>query len=88
LRHTNFRAHTKLAQLHFAQFTEDKVGHTLYVDKQKEVSRKLKEQGVDRKDRDLSEERHYKFLKDMNPEEAKELKAHYASSFSQISHLL
>lgn len=77
LRRTNFRAHTKLAQLHFAQFTEDKVGHTLYLDKREEVSRALKDQNTDGKH--LSEEKLYKFLRDMNPDDAKEFKAHHAS---------
>jgi hypothetical protein len=77
LRRTNFRAHTKLAQLHFAQFIEDKVGHTLYVDKREEVFRALKDQMLDGKD--LSEERLYKFLRDINPDDAREFKGHHAS---------
>jgi hypothetical protein len=77
LRRTNFRAHTKLAQLHFAQFTEDKVGHTLYADKREEVSREVKGQGSEEKD--ISEEKLYKTLKEANPDEAKELKAQHSS---------
>jgi hypothetical protein len=77
LRRTNFRAHTKLAQLHFAQFTEDKVGHTLYLDKREEMSRVLKDQEIDGKD--LSEQKLHKFLRDMHPDDAKEFRTHHAS---------
>jgi hypothetical protein len=77
LRRTNFRAHTKLAQLHFAQFTEDKVGHALYADDREDVLREMKLKGVAAED--LTEKNIYKTLKEKNPEEAKEFKDHHAS---------
>ena len=77
LRRTNFRAHTKLAQLHFAQFTEDKVGHAIYSDDRDEVLREMKLRGV--APDDVTEKNIYKALKEKNPEEAKEFKEHHAS---------
>lgn len=77
LRRTNFRAHTKLAQLHFAQFTEDKVGHALYSDDREEVLREMTLRGV--APDDVTEKNIYKSLKQRNPEEAKEFKDHHAS---------
>ncbi len=77
LRRTNFRAHTRLAQLHFAQFTEDKVGHVLYGDDREELMREMKSQGV--MVDGLSEKNIYSSLKEKNPEEAKEFKDHHTS---------
>jgi len=77
LRRTNFRAHTKLAQLHFAQFTEDKVGHTLYADDREDLVRELKLRGV--ASDVVTEKRLYKALRERNPEEGKEFKDHHAS---------
>jgi len=77
LRRTNFRAHTKLAQLHFAQFIEDKVGHALYTDDREDLVRRLKQLGGDQKE--ITERRAYKALKEKNPEDAKEFKAHHVS---------
>lgn len=77
LRRTNFRAHTKLAQLHFAQFTEDKVGHVLYADDREDMLRQMKGRGV--KPDDISEKNIYRARKERNPEEAKEFKDHHAS---------
>jgi hypothetical protein len=77
LRRTNFRAHTKLAQLHFAQFTEDKVGHALYSDDRDEVLREMKVRGV--VPDDVTEKNIYKALRENNPEEAKEFRDHHVS---------
>ncbi len=77
LRRTNFRAHTKLAQLHFAQFTEDKVGHVLYADDREDMLRQMKSRGV--KPEDISEKNIYRTRKEGNPEEAKEFKDHHTS---------
>ncbi len=77
LRRTNFRAHTKLAQLHFAQFTEDKVGHALYSDDREGLVREMKLRGV--APDDITEKSIYKSLRERNPEEAKEFKDHHAS---------
>lgn len=77
LRRTNFRAHTKLAQLHFAQFTEDKVGHALYADDRDEILRGMTLRGA--APEDISERNIYKALKEKNPEEAKEFKDHHTS---------
>jgi hypothetical protein len=72
LRRTNFRAHTKLAQLHFAQFTEDKVGHTLYVDEREELKTILVQRGVEASD--ISEKRLHRAARETNPEEARDFK--------------
>jgi hypothetical protein len=77
LRRTNFRAHTKLAQLHFAQFTEDKVGHALYADDREDTLREMKLHGV--APDDVTEKNIYKSVKERNPEDAKEFKDHHAS---------
>jgi hypothetical protein len=66
-----------LAQLHFAQFTEDKVGHALYADDREDLLRGLTLRGA--VPDDLSERNIYKALKERNPEEAKEFKDHHAS---------
>jgi hypothetical protein len=77
LRRTNFRAHTKLAQLHFAQFTEDKVGHTLYSDDREGVLREAQARGIGSED--MSERKLYSALKEKNPEEAGEFRDHHSS---------
>lgn len=77
LRRTNFRAHTKLAQLHFAQFTEDKVGHTMYADDREDVLREMKLRGV--APEDITEKNIYKALQERSPEEAREFKNHHVS---------
>ena len=77
LRRTNFRAHTKLAQLHFAQFTEDKVAHALYTDDREDELREMKRRGVATED--VTEKNIYKSIKERNPEEAKEFKDYHTS---------
>ena len=77
LRRTNFRAHTKLSQLHFAQFTEDKVGHTLFADDRDQLLRELSAKGA--APEDVSEKKLFRALRDRNPEEAKGFKEHHAS---------
>ncbi len=77
LRKTNFRAHTKLAQLHFAQFTEDKVGHALYREYRDDLLREMSLRGV--APDDVTEKNISKVLREKNPEEAKGFKDCHAS---------
>lgn len=77
LRRTNFRAHTKLAQLHFAQFTEDKVGHALYTDDRDDLLREMKTRGIAAEN--VSERGIYKLLREQHPEEARTFKDHHLS---------
>jgi len=77
LRRTNFRAHTKLAQLHFAQFTEDKVGHALYTDDRDDLLREMNLRSVPSDN--VSERTIFKALKETNPAEEKEFKDHHWS---------
>ena len=48
LKETNFRAHTKLAQIHFAQFISDKVGYDIYSESFGSYIAKSSEKGSER----------------------------------------
>lgn len=68
LREANFRAHTKLAQIHFPQLTADKVGHDIFREELDKIL--LKKQPSDITEHQIFDEQY-------DQEVAKELKAYF-----------
>jgi hypothetical protein len=70
LKQVNFRAHTKLAQIHFPQLIEDRIGHDMY---QEEFSKYLAEADLSRKSEG------WFFNEQVQPQERSEFRQYFQS---------